>query len=363
MKKFLLIIVSVMMLITAVGCGQTKTDTKKTVNPVKRDQKIVGVLMPHRESPRWIKDGNNLRYEFEKRGYKVDLQSSDNDVERQRSQLKYMIDNGADAIIITPIDSGALSDVLVGAKEKNIPVIAYDRLVMNSDAVSFYVSFDNKAVGRLFGEYIENTFALNSGAGFCNAEIFSGSASDSNAEVIYEGLLEVLQPYIDNGQIRIPSGQIAFEETATYLWRKEEAQKRMTNLLNSVYGNGTRLDAVICSSDVIANGIVNVLNNSSLRPIITGQDGDLYSIQYIVAGKQAMTVFKDSRLLADKCAHVVESIFNGTLPEVTDNMTYNNGEMIVPSYLCEPILITKDNIKEHLLDTGYYAPEEVGLSE
>ncbi len=215
----------------------------------------------------------------------------------------------------------------------------------------------------MLGEYVEDSLGLNVGAGSFNIEIFSGSAEDNNAQVVNRGLFEVLQPYINNGQIKIPSGQIEIEQTSTALWRKQEAQKRMTNLFSSIYNNGTRLDAVICASDAIANGVITALNNYGLpnQPIITGQDGDLHSVQNIVSGKQAMTVFKDSRLLAQKCAESVEAFFNGELPEITDNMTYNNGEMIVPTYLCEPILVTKENIKEHLLDTGYYSHEEVGL--
>ncbi len=363
MKKIFAIVFSLMLLIVATGCGGNKDQEHADK---KSEQKIVGISMPKKNSPRWIRDGDSLRYEFEKRGYKVDLQNAEDDAEKQRSQLKYMIENGADIIVIAAVDSYALSDILVGAKEKNIPVIAYDRLIMDSDAVSYYVSFDNRAVGMTFGKYIENSLRLNDGNGSFNAEIFSGSLDDKNSRIINEALFEVLQPYIDSGQLKIPSGQTAFNETATYHWLRENAQKRMNNLLETVYSDGTIPDALICASDSIANGIIRALEDHDYsilngQPIITGQDADITAIRNIINDKQSMTLFKNTRLLAQKYADIVDAIVNGKPPEINDTESYNNGKIIVPAYLCDPIFVTKDNFKEELLDIGYYAAEDVGL--
>ncbi|MCR5833678.1 MAG: sugar-binding protein [Selenomonadaceae bacterium] len=367
MKKFFLIILSSFIFLALTGCGVYE-EVNHNANDVreKTKQRIIGILMPKRDSLRWTKDGDNLRYEFEKRGYKVDMQNSENDTQRQQDQLKYMIENGADIIIVAAVDSEALAEVLAEAKTKNIPVIAYDRLIMNTDAVSYYVSFDNKAVGRLLGEYIENTFGLNNGAGNFNVEFFAGSVDDNNARIVNDSLLEVLQPYIDNGQLNIPSGQIDFDQTTIYRWRNEESNKRMGNILENVYGGQTPPDAVICASDSISSGVISALEAYGFRapdywPIVTGQDGDVVAARNIITGKQSMTIFKDTRVLSAKCAEMVDDLFNGNIPDINDNMTYDNGEIIVPSYLCQPVVVTKDNFKEVFLDTGYYAPEDVGL--
>ncbi|MCR5833677.1 MAG: sugar-binding protein [Selenomonadaceae bacterium] len=366
MKKFLLIALSVMMLVLMAGCQKAEpVNQSNNHNEVKPKQKIIGILMPQKDSPRWTKDGNNLKYEFEKRGYKVDMQNSDNNVEKQRSQLKYMIDNGADIIIVAAVDSGALADILVAAKEKLIPVIAYDRLIMNSDAVSFYVTFDNKAIGMFFGEFVEDTLGLKDGRGSFNVEFVGGSLDDNNAIIVNSGIFEVLYPYIENGQIKVPSGQISLSETNTYRWFSEEAYTRVTKLLINTY-NGIKPDAIICSSDGLAEGAVKALDEQGYTvgvnwPIITGQDADISAIKNIIAGKQSMTLFKDTRVLSAKCAEMVIDIMEGKLPDINDNMTYDNGSIIVPSYLCQPVLVTKENFKEVLLDTGYYAAEDVGL--
>ncbi len=367
MKKFFLIVLTVMMLLSAVGCGgYDEIGGEDDNSEEKSKQKIIGILMPKRDSLRWIKDGDNLRYEFEKRGYKVDMQNSENDIQRQKTQLKYMIENGADVVIVAAVDSGALADVLVEAKEKNIPVIAYDRLIMNSDAVSYYVAFDNRAVGKTLGKFVEKSLGLDKGAGNFNVEFCAGSADDNNARIVNDALFEVLQPYIDSGQLNIPSGQISFEETATYRWRSEESHKRMDSILENFYGGATPLNAVICASDSISNGVISSLETHGFHatdywPIVTGQDADIVAAKNIIADKQSMTLFKDTRLLAQKCAETVDALFDGEKPTVNDTTTYDNGKIIVPSYLCKPLLVTKKNFKETLLDTGYYAAEDVGF--
>ncbi len=358
MKKILIVILSVMILISAAGCGNDN-HSDKSEESVKR----VGILMPKKESPRWIKDGNNLKTELEKRGYKVDLRNADNDVDTQRAQLQEMLAQGTDILIIAAVDSSSLSDILIEIKEKNIPVIAYDRLIMNSAAVTYYITFDNKGIGKTLGRFVEKTLRLKDTDDTFNIEIFSGSADDNNARVINEGLFEVLQEYIDSGRLRVPSGKIEFSETTIHRWRKEEAQNRMNYLLHNVYNDGTKLDAVICASDGIATGVIRALDSQRTenQPLITGQDGDIVAVKNIIAGKQSMTLFKDTRLLAQKCAETVEALFNGDTIEVNDTSTYNNNIFVYPAYLCQPILETKDNNKEVFLTSGYYTAEELGL--
>ena len=172
-----------------------------------------------------------------------------------------MITSGCQALVIASIDGSSLTEVLKTAKDKNIPVIAYDRLIMNSDAVSYYATFDNYKVGTFQGEFIRDQLDLDNAAGPFNIELFTGSSDDNNVNFFFGGAMDVLQPYIDSGKLIVKSGQTTLAQCATPNWSTEESQKRMENLITSNgYGpNGTKLDAVLSSNDSVANGITNAL--------------------------------------------------------------------------------------------------------
>ncbi|MCR5833675.1 MAG: sugar-binding protein [Selenomonadaceae bacterium] len=357
MKKILGIILAVMML-TMTGCGGTNdTGTKK-----------IGVLIPKTNSDRWIRDGETFKEEFEKRGYEVEVLNAQDDVETQIEQIKEMISKDVDVMIIGAVDTLALEDVLIGAEEKKIPVISFDKLIMNSNAISYFVAFDSEFVGRTYGEYIEKEFGLKDGKGGYNVEFFAGSIDDSNAKLIHESLLKVLQPYIDNEQLKVPSGQTKFNNTDTYRWLKQESYRRMNEFMTNIYNDGTELDAVICASDCVADGVISSLiaknyGNGESWPVITGQDANISAYKYIMADKQALTMLKDTHLLAPKCIEIVDALMQGKTPDTKDATIYNNGNVDVPSYLYTPVVITKDNVKEVLLDSGFYTAEQVGDKE
>jgi putative multiple sugar transport system substrate-binding protein len=255
--------------------------------------------------------------------------------------------------------------VLKTAKEKNIAVIAYDRLIMNSDAVSYYATFDNTKVGVMQGEYIESRLNLKTAAGPFNIELFTGAPDDNNVNFFVGGALSVLTPYIDSGKLVVRSGQTTQTQCATQNWSTEESQKRMENLITSVgYGpSGLKLDAVLSSNDSVANGITNALTAAGYTkanfPILTGQDCDRPSVKNMLAGTQTMSVFKDTRTLAAKVVEMVQAIAKGTTVSVNDTSTYNNGVKVVPSFLCDPVIVTIDNYKVALLDSGYYQASDI----
>ena len=177
--------------------------------------------------------------------------------------------------------------------------------------------------------------------------------------------MDVLKPYLDKGVIVCPSGQTAKAQAATLNWSTEEAQKRMENLITSNgYGpKGAKLDAVYCSNDSTANGVTNALISAGYTadnfPIITGQDCDKVSVKNMIAGTQAMSVFKDTRTLASKVVEMVDAIMKGSNPPINDTSTYDNGTGIIPSYLCEPVFGSKENYKSLLIDSGYYTEAEL----
>ena len=326
----------------------------------------IGVSMPTQSLQRWNQDGANMKSLLEAAGYVVDLQyAGDNDIPTQVSQIENMISGGCKVLVIAAIDGSALTTVLDDAKAKDISVIAYDRLIMNSDAVSYYATFDNWKVGTLQGKYIEEALDLPNAAGPFNIELTTGSPDDNNINFFFGGAMEVLKPYIDSGKLVVQSGQTEIGQCATQNWSTEKSQERMENLISSQgYGpNGTKLDAAMCSNDSTAQGVTNALVNAGYTadnfPIITGQDCDKPSVINMIAGTQSMSVFKDTRTLAAQVVKMVDAIMKGTQPEINDTETYDNGTGIIPSFLCDPVVGTVDNYKELLIDSGYYTEAEL----
>lgn len=192
-------------------------------------------------------------------------------------------------------------------------------------------------------------------------EITTGDLGDNNAKIFYDGAMDVLQSFIDSGKIVVTSGQKEFTQTSTLNWETDKAQDRMDTIISSFYGNGIPIDACLCSNDTTALGVTNSLdaNYTGKWPIITGQDADLVNVKNIISGKQSMTVFKDTRVLASKVVEMTSAIMNGKEAPVNNTSSYYNGVKVVPSYLCEPICVDKDNYYEVLVDSGYYSYEEV----
>ena len=321
----------------------------------------IGVAMPTQDLQRWNQDGSNMKAELEAKGYEVDLQYAGNDSATQASQIENMIANGDQLLVVASIDGDSLGTVLAQAKEANIPVISYDRLIMNTDAISYYATFDNYLVGKTQGEFLVDALDLENADGPFNLEIVTGDPGDNNVNFFYGGAMDVLQPYIDEGKLVVPSGQIAKEEVATANWATDAAQSRFENILSSNYADGTNLDALLASNDSTALGVENALaaNYTGEYPIITGQDCDIANVANIVAGKQAMSVFKDTRALASQVVEMVDAIISGEEVPVNDTETYDNGTGIIPSYLCEPVAVTQDNYKEMLIDSGYYTEDQI----
>ncbi|MBE5838646.1 multiple monosaccharide ABC transporter substrate-binding protein [Butyrivibrio sp.] len=362
-----------------VGCGsaapaQTQTDNSAAQTETKTETKTetpaqtesagggkVGVAMPTKDLQRWNQDGANMEEQLKAAGYEVDLQYASNDIATQVSQIENMISSGAQVLVIASIDGDSLGTVLAQAKEAGISVIAYDRLIMNSDAVSYYATFDNYMVGTKQGEYIRDQLDLDNAAGPFNIEIFTGDPGDNNARFFYGGAMDVLNKYIDEGKLVVQSGQKDFDNVATANWSTENAQSRMDAIISANYANGTKLDAVLCSNDSTALGVTNSLeaNYTGDWPIITGQDCDVANVKNMIAGKQSMSIFKDTRTLAAKTVEMVDAIMKGTDAPVNDTSTYDNGTGVIPSYLCEPVFADVNNYKELLIDSGYYKESDL----
>lgn len=383
-KKVLsMILTTGMVLSMLAGCGSTAQETSgnssETTTAANTETKdaaettaaasdetksgggLIGVAMPTKDLQRWNQDGSNMKEQLEAAGYTVDLEYASNDISTQVSQVENMISNGCELLVIASIDGESLGTPLQQAKDAGIPVIAYDRLLMNSDAVSYYATFDNYMVGTKQGEYIVEALDLENAAGPFNMEIFTGDPGDNNARYFYGGAMDILQPYIDEGKLVVKSGSVDFADVATANWSTETAQGRMEAIISSYYADGTPIDVVLCSNDSTALGVENALENNYTGewPVITGQDCDMANVKNMIAGKQSMSIFKDTRTLATQVVKMVDAIMQGKEAPVNDTETYDNGALVVPSYLCEPVFADKDNYKELLVDSGYYKESDL----
>ncbi len=349
MKKLLLVVLVLVLTLSMTATAMAATK--------------IGVAMPTQSLQRWNQDGSNMKAQLEEAGYEVILQYADNSVANQVSQIENMILNEVDVLVIAPIDGDALGTVLAIAKEEKIPVIAYDRLIMQTDAVTYYATFDNYMVGSIQGNFLVEKLDLANRTDSVNIEFVGGSPDDNNARFFFQGAYDALAPYIEKGIVKIPSGQVDFEVVATPAWDSANSQSRMDNIIASNYADGTKLDAVLCSNDSTALGAVNALVNAGFKdegfPLVTGQDCDIANVKNILIGRQSMSVFKDTRTLASKVVAMVDAIMKGEAPEVNDTESYDNGVAVIPTYLCAPVFADINNYVELLIDSGYYTAEQL----
>ena len=321
----------------------------------------VGVSMPTKDLQRWNQDGENMEKLLKEAGFEVSLQFASNDVQQQLAQVETMINDGCEVVVIAAIEGSSLGAALDLAGEKGVKVIAYDRLLMDNANVDYYATFDNFKVGVVQGTYVKEALDLDNAEGPFVVEFTAGDPGDNNAGFFFNGAMSVLKPYIESGKIVVKSGQVAFEEVATPTWKTEVAQTRAETVLASYYADGSDIDAWVCSNDSTALGVTNALeaNYTGKWPIITGQDCDIANTKNMIAGKQAMSVFKDTRTLAAQVVKMVGQILNGETVDVNDEETYNNNVKVVPSFLCEPVFASVDNYKELLIDSGYYTEDQL----
>lgn len=340
--------------------------TLQTTMSLAADKGLIGVSMPEKTTQRWIDDGNNVVKQLQAKGYTVDLQYADDDIPNQLAQIENMVTKGVKVLVIAAIDGTTLTDVLQKAHDRGIQVIAYDRLIRNSPNVDYYATFDNFKVGVLQGTSIVEALGLKAGKGPFNIELFGGSPDDNNAYFFYDGALSVLNPYIESKKLIVQSGQTGMKVVATPKWDTATAQSRMDNLLSAYYTT-KKLDAVLAPNDNLAVGAISSLkgvgygSGGTAMPVITGQDCQVQSVKSIIAGEQTSSIYKDTRDLAKVVVAMVDAVLTGAKPEINDTKTYDNGKKVVPTYLLNPVLVTKANWKPVLVDGNYYSMKQLGM--
>ncbi|WP_129839841.1 multiple monosaccharide ABC transporter substrate-binding protein [Streptomyces sp. RFCAC02] len=349
------------------ACGQDSEGGSEDRREAGEEGGTVGIAMPTRSSERWIADGENMVAQFEEAGYDTDLQYGEDQIETQISQIENMIGQGVDLLVIAAINGASLGNVLQQAADAGIPVVSYDRLLLNSDHVDCYATFDNEKVGRLQGQYIVDALGLTEGGdeGPFSIELFAGSSDDNNTRYFFNGAMSVLEPYLDSGQLVVRSGQTELNQLTTERWSGAEAQDRMDDILTADYRT-ERLDAILSPYDGISLGVLAAVEAVGYGtadqplPVITGQDAEVASLQSIIAGEQTQTVYKDTRELARRAVAMGDALLSGEECEANDTETYDNGNKVVPAYLLEPVSIDADNW-QLVIEDGYYTEADLGL--
>jgi putative multiple sugar transport system substrate-binding protein len=310
----------------------------------------IGVALPDKTSENWVLAGQLFTDGLNSAGFTPDVQyaPASNTVAEQQNQITSMVTNGAKVIIIGAKDGSQLSSQVEAAQAAGVVVIAYDRLILNTEAVDYYLAFDNFKVGQLQGQALLDGLAKKfPDKSSYNIELFSGSPDDNNAGVFFNGAMDVLQPKIDDGTLVVVSGQTDVAQTATQGWLAANAQSRMDTLLAGNYTNKD-LDGVLSPNDTLARAIIESVRAAGKPiPVVTGQDSEVESVKSIMAGEQYMTIYKDTRALVKAAVQMVKELQKGDkISEINDTKSYDNGVKVVPSYLLAPVVVTKENAAE-----------------
>jgi D-xylose transport system substrate-binding protein len=279
--------------------------------------------------------------------------NANQDATQQLSQAEAALTNGAQVLVLDPVDSAAAATIADKAKAQGVPVIAYDRLILNSDGVSYYISFDNQEVGKLQAQSLVDKLTQ---MGVQNPSIvmINGSPTDNNASLFKAGAHSVFDPLVQAGKLTIA------KEYDTPDWSPDQAQTEMQQALTAL---GNKVDGVYAANDGTASGAIAAMKAAGLNPLppITGQDAELAGIQRILAGEQYMTVYKAIKPEADAAAQLAYDLLTNTsVPaDMTNGKTVNNGTIDVPSVLLTPIAVTKDNIKDTVVKDGFWTVQQI----
>jgi D-xylose transport system substrate-binding protein len=324
---------------TAVPAKQATAGSKSVV-----EEKIkVGFTMDTLVEERWLRDRELFRDAVRSLGADVEILAANGDDVLQIAQAESLISQGVDVLVVVPHNAEATATIVRKAHMAGIKVMAYDRLVKNAD-IDMYVSFDNEQVGELQAEAITQVVPKG------RYVYIGGAITDNNAHLFKKGVFNVLQPYIDRGDITVVFDQWTKD------WTPANAKENMVAALKA---NNNQIDAVICANDATAGGVIEALAEQGLagKIPVSGQDAELAGAQRIVEGTQTMTVYKPLRALTQKAAEIAVQMAKGET--VAINRKVNNGKIEVPSFLLSPIAVDKSNMEETIIADGFHSREEV----
>jgi len=330
------------------GCSSSRSGSDSSSASGFAKDSTIGVALPTKTSENWVLAGGLFTDGLKEAGFKGDVQyAGGSGVSDQQSQIQSMITNGAKVVIIGAVDGGQLAAQAKAAHDAGATVIAYDRLILNTNDVDYYVAYDNEKVGELQGQaLLDGMKAKFPDKKNFNIELFSGSPDDANSAVFFNGAMKILQPKIDDGTLKVVSGQTEIKQTATQGWLPANAQTRMDNLLAKNYAS-TELDGVLSPNDTLARAIITSVKGAGKPvPTVTGQDSEAESVKSIMAGEQYSTINKDTRNLVKQAIDMVKDLQAGKKAATNDDKSYDNGKKVVPAFLLKPVIVTKENAAE-----------------
>lgn len=334
----------------------------------------VGIVLPTKDEPRWVQDEQRFKDALKGTDYTTEILFSQGSSAKEKENVDTLINKGIKVLIICPQDGDAAASAVEAAKKEGITVISYDRLITNTDAVDYYVTFDSLAVGAAQAQYLID----NAKGSDVPLYLYAGAASDNNAFLFFEGAWKVLQPKIADGTFKIANSSeaVALKDTAdlsrdqlskiigqvTTNWDANEAKNKAQTHLTAVAADLKGDVAVLAPNDGTARSIADVFASDSAVSsfVVTGQDAEKASIQYIIDSKQSMTVFKDVRTLVKDAMGMAVTILDGKKPETTGS--YDNGKVEVKAKQTDVIVVDKENVKKELVESDYYkASDFTGL--
>ncbi|MBM3143840.1 MAG: sugar ABC transporter substrate-binding protein [Chloroflexi bacterium] len=377
-RKYFGLLILLITLVLALTACQPKAPEEaaapEVAAPAEGEKLAVGIVLPTREEPRWIQDEGRFQDALTAAGYEVEILFSQGDSAKEKANVEDLITKGIKVLIICPHDGTAAAAAAEAARDAGVKVVSYDRLIRDTDAVDYYVTFDSIAVGAAQAQYL-----VDKASGTGNPlYLYAGAATDNNAFLFFEGAWNVLQPKIVDGTfvVKNSSEAIALQDKAT-LTRDEMGQIIGQITTNWDFNTAKNLaEANLTATTVEDKGDVFILapNDGTARAIadafgadadvssyvVTGQDAEIASVQYIIDGKQSMTVLKDVRTLVGDAIAAAVAYLEGGVPEQTH--TYNNGVIDVPAKPSVVISVDIENLVEAIIDSGYWdASEFTGL--
>ncbi len=334
----------------------------------------VGIVLPTKDEPRWVQDEERFKAALDDSDYTTEILFSQGSSAKEKENVETLISKGIDVLIICPQDGDAAASAVEAAKKEGITVIAYDRLITNTDAVDYYVTFDSVAVGAAQGQYL-----IDQASGTdVPLYLYAGAATDNNAFLFFEGAWSTLQPKIADGTFKIANSseaealkdkaELTRDEMSKILgqvttnWDPNEAKNKAQTNLTAVGADMKGDISILAPNDGTARSIADVFASDGdiSSYTVTGQDAEKASIQYVIDGKQSMTVFKDVRTLVTDAMGMAISILDGDTPETTGS--YDNGTVEVKAKQTDVIVVDQENVQKELIDSEYYeASEFTGL--
>ena len=310
---------------------------------------IVGVALPWLGTQNWAEAEVMFKEQLEAAGYEAIIQADDQKVPQQQQQIESMIENGAQVIVVGPVDGSQLGSVLEKAKDAGVYIIGYDRLLENTTGVDGVVQFGSVKTGELQAQALLQGLEELKGSVPYNIELFGGGPADPNAPNFFTGAMSVLQPLIDDGTLVVVSGQTDFTQCATVDWDNSKAQSRMDAILAGNYSD-IEIDGVLSPNDGIARAIITSCENAGQPiPVVSGLDAENESVEWVWSGRQYSTVAKPTNALVAETVSIIGSLLSGNGMPATD-VKANNGVIDVPIYELPPVVVTKDNAKEVFAD-------------